>query len=147
MAVCYTSLPEKVAWKNSAVMQKAKCVVPHEECRPPPTLLMGYDTLPFASLLPFAHFSNTGRGPWARRWINHWSLWRMASATPDVSGCWVFRHQYFGSRIWLPSQPQGITCRPTKIYCLVIEAHVCEQVAQGCCLKAEWPGIDLPKKI
>ena len=32
--------------------------------------------------------------PWARRWINHWSLWRMARATPDLR---------------LPSQPQGIT--------------------------------------
>jgi len=31
--------------------------------------------------------------PWARRWINHWSLWRMVSATPDL---------------WLPSQSQGI---------------------------------------
>jgi len=31
--------------------------------------------------------------PWARRWINHLSLWRMASATPDLR---------------LPSQPQGI---------------------------------------
>jgi len=25
--------------------------------------------------------------PWARRLINHWSLWRMASATPDLYGC------------------------------------------------------------
>jgi len=32
--------------------------------------------------------------PWARRWINQWSLWRMASATPNLR---------------LPSQPQGIT--------------------------------------
>ena len=31
-----------------------------------------------------------------RRRINHWSLWRMASATPDLR---------------LPSQPQGITAR------------------------------------
>ena len=31
--------------------------------------------------------------PWARRRINHWSLWRMASATPDLR---------------LPSQPQSI---------------------------------------
>ena len=31
---------------------------------------------------------------WARSWINYWSLWRMASATPDLR---------------LPSQPQGIT--------------------------------------
>jgi len=29
---------------------------------------------------------------WARRWINYWSQWRMASATPDL---------------WLPSQPQS----------------------------------------
>jgi len=32
--------------------------------------------------------------PWARRWINHWSLWRMAGATTNLR---------------LPSQPQGIT--------------------------------------
>ena len=32
--------------------------------------------------------------PQIRRWINHWSLWRMASETPDLR---------------LPSQPQGIT--------------------------------------
>jgi len=31
---------------------------------------------------------------WAHKWINHWSLWRMASATPDLR---------------LPSQPYGIT--------------------------------------
>jgi len=27
----------------------------------------------------------------------------------------------------------------TKLYCLVTEAHVCEQLAQGCYLKAERP--------
>jgi len=32
--------------------------------------------------------------PWARRWINHLSLWCMASVTPDLR---------------LPSQPQSIT--------------------------------------
>jgi len=32
--------------------------------------------------------------PWARRWINQWSPWRMASAMPDLR---------------LPSQLQGIT--------------------------------------
>jgi len=52
-------------------------------------------------------------------WINHWSLWRMASATPDLR---------------LPPQPghQGVLAG-TKLYCLVIEAHVCEQLV----LKAE----------
>ena len=66
--------------------------------------------------------------PWACSWINHWSLWRMASATPDLR---------------LPSQPQGITgpLTSTKLYCLVTEAHVCEQLTQGCYLKAERPGV------
>jgi len=49
----------------------------------------------------------------------------MASATPDLR---------------LPSQPQGIT--GTKLYCLVTEAHVCEQLAQGCYLKMEQPGVE-----
>jgi len=29
----------------------------------------------------------------------------------------------------------------TKLYCLVTEAHVCEQLAQCCYLAAEWPGV------
>jgi len=51
----------------------------------------------------------------------------MASATPDLR---------------LPSQPRGITAPlpGTKLYCLVTEAHVCEQLAQGCYLTAERPG-------
>jgi len=39
-----------------------------------------------------AHLPSLPR-PWARRWINHWNLWHMASATPDLR---------------LPSQPQGV---------------------------------------
>jgi len=31
----------------------------------------------------------------------------------------------------------------TKLYCLVTEAHVCEQLAQGRYLTAEWPGVEL----
>jgi len=30
----------------------------------------------------------------------------------------------------------------TKLYCLVTDAHVCEQLAQGCYLKAEWLGLE-----
>ena len=30
----------------------------------------------------------------------------------------------------------------TKLYCLVTEARVCEQLAQGCYLKVERPGIE-----
>jgi len=49
--------------------------IPHEECRQ-------------GAYLPFL-----GREA-ARRWINYWSLWRMASVMPDLR---------------LPSQPQDIT--------------------------------------
>jgi len=31
----------------------------------------------------------------------------------------------------------------TKLYCLVTEAHGCEQLAQGCYLTAWWPGLEL----
>jgi len=30
----------------------------------------------------------------------------------------------------------------TKLYCLVTEADVCEQLAQGCYLKAQRPGVE-----
>jgi len=40
----------------------------------------------------------------ARRWINHWSLWHMASATPDPR---------------LPSQPAPHFDCCNKLYCLV----------------------------
>ena len=49
--------------------------------------------------------------PWARRWINHWSLWRMASATPDLR---------------LPSQLQGITAPwPVPNYTARWQRRVC----------------------
>ena len=41
----------------------------------------------------YAGFSSPFLRPWAHRWITHWSLWRMASVTPDLR---------------LPSQPQDI---------------------------------------
>jgi len=31
----------------------------------------------------------------------------------------------------------------TKLYCLVTEIHVCEQLAQSCYLIATWPGVKL----
>ena len=30
----------------------------------------------------------------------------------------------------------------TKLYCLVTEAHGCEQLAQSCCLVVHWPGVE-----
>ena len=57
------------------------------------------------------------------------SLWRMASATPDLR---------------LPSQPQGVTA-PWSVpnyTAWATEAHVCEQLTQGCYLKVERPGVE-----
>ena len=49
--------------------------------------------------------------PSARRWINHWSLWSMASATPDLR---------------LHSQPQSITAPwPVPNYTAWWQRHVC----------------------
>ena len=31
----------------------------------------------------------------------------------------------------------------TKLYCLMTEAHVCEQLAQGRYLALQWPGVEL----
>jgi len=31
----------------------------------------------------------------------------------------------------------------TKLYCLVTQAHGCEQLAQSCYLVADWPGVEL----
>ena len=44
----------------------------------------------------------------------------------------------------LPSQPKSVTApwralAGTKLYCLVTEAHACEQLAQGCYLEADRP--------
>ena len=32
----------------------------------------------------------------------------------------------------------------TKLYCMLgdLEAHAYQQLAQGCCLKVEWPGVE-----
>jgi len=40
--------------------------------------------------------------------------------------------RYFPIGPWLPSQPNSITpLASTKLYCLVTEAHLCEQLAQS----------------
>jgi len=49
--------------------------------------------------------------------------------------------------MWLPSQfpAAGHRCHAngTKLYCLVTKANVCEQLAQGRYLVAEWQGVEL----
>jgi len=83
-----------------------KCAIPHEKCR------------------RGAHLPFLGREP-VYRWINHWSLWRVASATPDLR---------------LPSQPHDITAPwPVPNYTAWQQRLMCKQLAQGCCLKAERP--------
>ena len=64
------------------VRWEVKCAILHEECR---------------------------RGA-HRKWIDHWSMWRMASATPDLR---------------LPSQPQGIAARwPVPNYTAWWQRHM-----------------------
>ena len=55
----------------------------------------------------------------------------MASATPDLR---------------LPSRLQSVAALwpvPIKLYCLVTEAHGCEQLAQSCYSVADRPGVEL----
>jgi len=53
----------------------------------------------------------------------------MAGATPDLR---------------LPSQPQDIAAPAvTRLYCLVLEAQACEQLAQGRSLAVERPAVEL----
>ena len=65
---------------------------------------------------------------WARRWINHWSPWCMASAKPDLR---------------LTFQPQGITAPwPVSNYAAWWQKHVCQQHAHSCYLKVQWTGLE-----
>jgi len=69
--------------------------------------------------------------PWACRWINpnHLSLWRMASASPDLR---------------LPSQSQDIAApRLVPNYTAWWQRYVCEQLAQGRYLTAARPGVEI----
>jgi len=60
---------------------------------------------------PAGGCSSPTHGRWARRWINHLSPWRMASATPDLR---------------LPSQPRGITALwPVPNYTAWWQRHMC----------------------
>ena len=52
----------------------------------------------------------------------------MASATPDLR------------TVTFPAAGHHHPFTGTKFCCFVTEAHVCEQLAQGCYLKAERPG-------
>ena len=41
-----------------------------------------------------------------------------------------------------PAEEHHRPLTSTKLYCLVTEAHVCEQLAQGCYMKVERPGFE-----
>jgi len=53
-----------------------------------------------------------------------------------VCDSWLVRRQTHG---YLPSRR---TSPSLDRYCLVTEAHVCEQLAQGCYLKAQRPNLE-----
>jgi len=56
------NLSQSVAHNNSTI-KKVKCTMPH-----------GWS---------IGGCSSPSRWPWACRWINHWSLWRLASVIPS----------------------------------------------------------------
>jgi len=47
-----------------------------------------------------------------------------------------------GPTITFPVTGHRCPATDTKLYCLVTEVHVCEQLAQGRYLTAEWPGAE-----
>ena len=63
--------------------------------------------------------------PGARRWINHLSV------------------TYGQCDVTFPVAGHCCPATGTKLYCLVTEARVCEQLAQGRYLTAAWPGVEL----
>jgi len=62
----------------------------------------------------------------------------------------VLSRQSACTQIWMVDHTSSTTCHylpsfytGTKLYCLVTEAHGCEQLAQSCYLIAARPGIEL----
>jgi len=45
--------------------------------------------------------------------------------------------------VTFPATEHQCPLASTKLYCLVIEANVCEQHAQGSYMKVKWAGVDL----
>ena len=45
--------------------------------------------------------------------------------------------------VTFPAEERHRPSAGTKLYCLVTEAHACEQLAQGCCLEADRPRFEL----
>ena len=70
----------------------------------------------------------------AHKWINHLSLWCMASGTSDLR---------LPCQLWAITTLQ-LTNSPAGDW----DTYVCEWLAQGCYLKAEWLGdmVDVVKE-
>ena len=75
---------KKTGWQSALYVLFMRCVLNVKRCA---ILQWGVYAYAGGCSSPFLR-------PWARRWVNHWSLWRMASATTDLR---------------LPSEPHGIT--------------------------------------
>ena len=48
-----------------------------------------------------------------------------------------------GPTVTFPAAERHRPLAGTKLYCLVTEAHGCEQFAQSCYSVADWPGVEL----
>jgi len=52
-----------------------------------------------------------------------------------------------GPMITFPTAGHHCPATGTRLYCMVTEAHVCEQLAQGCYLAVEGLGVDLTTEL
>ena len=86
-------------------------------------------------------FSGTGlpRLSWKKRLLNECS-----SSSSSSSSSKSMTHSQCDVRPTVTFRAIGHQCRVTgtKLQCLVIEAWVCELLAQGCYPRVEWPGFE-----
>jgi len=68
----------------------------------------------------YCSYSSPSHSHWAHRWIDHWVC--------DALPVWW---QTYGA-VTFPAAERHRPLAGTKLYCLVTEAHGCEQLAQSC---------------
>ena len=68
---------------------------------------------------------------------------RQLARSDSIINLLVWCHCFPPTRRYFPSHRASPPPASTKLYCLVTEAHVCEQLAQSCYTKVEWLRVDL----
>jgi len=68
---------------------------------------------------------------------------RCAGSQPTGGFIKLSTWQYIVPAVTFPAEKRHRPSASTELYCLVTEAHWCEQLAQGCYSTAQRPGIEL----